>query len=204
MVPHRPFFIGSPGCVRSNACTWDFSSTHKTNALSGGFRYKPTTSVNFSTNCLSLDTLKVLIRWGCNPCASHTLATEEWLTPTFFPKVLVLQCVASKGVLCKVISTIFLTFLSLRRFMLGPWGAFMVNPSMPFSPKRLRHNNTVGRDVFNAEAIALLDFPSAAKRHTRDRRTIRCGVVPAFTHFCKVSFCSSIISNGSFAFHIMQ
>ncbi len=28
-------------------------------AFSGGFRYKPTTSSNFSTNCLSLESLKV-------------------------------------------------------------------------------------------------------------------------------------------------
>ena len=32
----------------------------KTMAFSGGFRYKPTTSSNFSTNCLSLESLKVV------------------------------------------------------------------------------------------------------------------------------------------------
>ena len=36
------------GWVRSNAWTWLFSSTHCTNALSGGFKYKPTTSRSFS------------------------------------------------------------------------------------------------------------------------------------------------------------
>jgi hypothetical protein len=30
----------SSGWVRSNACTWLFSSTHSTNALSGGFRIR--------------------------------------------------------------------------------------------------------------------------------------------------------------------
>ena len=39
-----PFFSGSPGCVRSSAWIWDFSSTHSTSALSGGLRYSPTTS----------------------------------------------------------------------------------------------------------------------------------------------------------------
>ena len=29
-VAARPFFIGSPGCVRSSACTWLFSSQHST------------------------------------------------------------------------------------------------------------------------------------------------------------------------------
>ena len=33
----RPFFIGRPGCVRSSACIWLFSSTHSTQGLVGGF-----------------------------------------------------------------------------------------------------------------------------------------------------------------------
>lgn len=32
MVWLRPFFIGKPGCVRSSACIWFFSSTHKARA----------------------------------------------------------------------------------------------------------------------------------------------------------------------------
>ena len=38
LVPARPFFKGSDGCVRSSAWIWLFSSTHSTTALSGGFR----------------------------------------------------------------------------------------------------------------------------------------------------------------------
>jgi len=34
----RPFFMGSPGWVRSNACTWLFSSQQKTSACSGASR----------------------------------------------------------------------------------------------------------------------------------------------------------------------
>ena len=40
--------MGSRGRVRSNAWIWVFSSTHKTNALSGGLRYRPTISRTFS------------------------------------------------------------------------------------------------------------------------------------------------------------
>ena len=36
-----PGRIGSSGCVRSRAWIWDFSSTHSTNARSGGSRYRP-------------------------------------------------------------------------------------------------------------------------------------------------------------------
>ena len=38
VVPARPFFIGSPGWVRSSAWIWLFSSIEYTSALSGGFR----------------------------------------------------------------------------------------------------------------------------------------------------------------------
>src|SRR6266446_5367899 len=64
MVPARPFFIGSDGWVRSSAWIWDFSSTHSTTALSGGFRYSPTTSMSFFSNRRSFDSLKVSTRCG--------------------------------------------------------------------------------------------------------------------------------------------
>src|ERR1017187_5357111 len=48
MVWTRPFLIGKPGWVRSRACVRLFSSTDKTSACSGGFRYRPTIASNFS------------------------------------------------------------------------------------------------------------------------------------------------------------
>src|SRR5277367_2796098 len=44
------FFIGRPGCVRSSAWIWLFSSTLNTSACSGGFRYSPTIASSFSAN----------------------------------------------------------------------------------------------------------------------------------------------------------
>ena len=44
----RPGFMGKPGCVRSSACIWLFSSQLSTIAFSGGARYKPTTSSSLS------------------------------------------------------------------------------------------------------------------------------------------------------------
>src|SRR3974377_1016356 len=58
MVPARPFFIGSPGWVRSSAWIWFFASTESTMAWSGGLTYKPTISLSLAANCGSLDSLK--------------------------------------------------------------------------------------------------------------------------------------------------
>src|SRR3989304_2590383 len=109
MVWQRPFFIGKPGCVRSNACTCAFSSTHSTTALSGGFRYTPTTSVSFSTNRLSLDNLNVSIRWGFRPCASHIRCTVDLPTPFALAIERTDQCVASRGIVWRVASTMAFT-----------------------------------------------------------------------------------------------
>jgi hypothetical protein len=58
--------IGNSGCVRFSAWICAFSSTHNTNARSGGFRYKPTMSRTFSTNRGSRDSVNVSLRWGCS------------------------------------------------------------------------------------------------------------------------------------------
>jgi len=36
LVPARPRFMGKPGCVRSSAWIWDFSSIDRTTAWAGG------------------------------------------------------------------------------------------------------------------------------------------------------------------------
>ena len=53
------------GAVRSSACTWVFSSTHTTTALTGGFRYNPTTSRTLASNSGSVGNLNVSRRHGC-------------------------------------------------------------------------------------------------------------------------------------------
>src|SRR5512132_4403233 len=59
-----PGIIGSTGWVRARAWIWLFSSTHDSTALSGGFRYRPTTSSTFQVYSGSADSLKVSARWG--------------------------------------------------------------------------------------------------------------------------------------------
>src|SRR5437667_5440012 len=105
VVRHRtaPTFLQrSPGCVRSNACIWLFSSTHSTKALSGGFIYNPTTSVSFSRNFASRDSLKVRLRCGLILCSCHKRFTVFLLTPCAFAISRQLQWVMPLGFLCKV------------------------------------------------------------------------------------------------------
>src|ERR1700751_5184969 len=73
--------MGSDGWVRSSACTEDFSSMHSTIAFSGGLRYRPTTSISFSSNFGSLDSLNVWTRCGFKPRAAHTRCTVAGETP---------------------------------------------------------------------------------------------------------------------------
>src|SRR5260370_13269676 len=50
-------------------------------ACCGGFRYRPTTSVIFSRNFGSRESLKVSVRWGCKLWARQILLTVDFLTP---------------------------------------------------------------------------------------------------------------------------
>src|SRR5438477_5641268 len=106
MVPQRPFLIGKPGWVRSSAWIWLFSSTHNTMACWGGFKYNPTTSVIFSRNFGSRDSLKVFTRWGFKLWACQIVLIVDLLTPWFLAMVRQLQCVIPSGLVCKVASTI--------------------------------------------------------------------------------------------------
>jgi hypothetical protein len=72
LVPHRPFFMGKLGWVRSRAWIWLFSSTQRTTACSGGCRDRPTTSSSLSWKCGSWLNVKVRTRWGCRPWAVQT------------------------------------------------------------------------------------------------------------------------------------
>src|SRR6266704_1553236 len=106
MVPQRPFLIGNPGCVLSSAWIWLFSSMQSTIASCGGFRYRPTTSVIFSKNFGSRDSLNFFVRWGCSLWARQILLTVDLLTPWLCAMVRQLQCVIPVGLLCRVASTI--------------------------------------------------------------------------------------------------
>src|ERR1035441_2159964 len=81
MVPGRHCFIGRLCWVRSRAWICDFSSNDNAMAASGGFMYTPTTSISLSSNFGSIDTLKVLTRWGLSPRAFHSRTRRAYLHP---------------------------------------------------------------------------------------------------------------------------
>jgi hypothetical protein len=93
--------IGSDGWVRSSAWIWDFSSIASTIAFSGGFRYRPTTSISFSSKRLSLESLNVLTRWGLRLRADQIRCTVADDTPARAAIVRQLQCVPT-GFSCNV------------------------------------------------------------------------------------------------------
>src|SRR5512146_1052701 len=152
MVPARPFFMGSDGWVRSNACTWLFSSRQSTTALSGGFRYRPTTSTSFSSNRGSVDSLNVSTRCGCSPRARHTRCTVTRLTPTRAAIVRVDQCVAPGGVSCTVTRTISSTVSRGDRRLATPALAHLGEPRPPRPHGDRRHAHR-GRDLHIRQAV---------------------------------------------------
>src|SRR5918993_1405585 len=97
MVPARPRFMGRPGWVRSSAWIWLFSSIDSTTAWAGGSTYRPTTSLNFSANCGSLESLNVFIRCGVRPLACQMRCTLTAPMPAALAIARTLQCVVSPG-----------------------------------------------------------------------------------------------------------
>src|SRR6266496_2906280 len=123
-----PGIIGSTGWDRSNAWTWDFSSTHSTRACSGGSRYSPTTSRTLSMNCGSELSLKVSARCGLSRNAFQIRPTVDFDSPERLAIDARDQCVASLGVSSKVATTTASTcpanrpVMNLARHLVTVWG----------------------------------------------------------------------------------
>ena len=73
--------------------------------MSGGFTYSPTTSVSFSTNAGSVDSVKVRTRCGCRPCATQIRWIDAGLRPWVAAIDRKLHCVARGGARCSVLRT---------------------------------------------------------------------------------------------------
>lgn len=67
--------------MRFNAWIWDFSSTHNTIALAGGFRYRPTMSVTLASSSGSVENLNVSAFHGRIPYFFQALVTVDLCTP---------------------------------------------------------------------------------------------------------------------------
>src|SRR3954452_10000711 len=75
----------------------------------GGFKYRPTTSVSFSRNFGSRDSLNVLVRCGLMLWLFQTLLMVDLLMPWVAAMSRQLQCVWPFGFDCKVASRTALT-----------------------------------------------------------------------------------------------
>src|SRR3954453_23282877 len=90
------------GHIQSREQGRDHMTTQRTIARSGGFRYNPTMSRTFSTNCGSLENLKFSTRCGCNPKARQIRTMAVCDSPVLCAINRVLQCVLLAGIYSNV------------------------------------------------------------------------------------------------------
>jgi hypothetical protein len=69
---------------------------HSTIALSGGFRYSPTTSRILASSSGSVENLNVCTRHGCSPHFFHVVDTVKSLMPRCLASSRLDQCVTPK------------------------------------------------------------------------------------------------------------
>src|SRR5580700_9862970 len=102
-------------------------------------------SRTFSTNCGSLESLKVSLRCGANEKAFQMRCTVEMDTPDVLAIERVLQCVASAGIVSSVFVTTSAIFSSpiLRG---APQRGSSSRPSKRFLTNRFRHSPAVSRE----------------------------------------------------------
>src|SRR5215217_8829097 len=168
-----PGIIGNTGAERSSAWIWDFSSTHSTNAFSGGSTYSPTTSRTLSMNCGSVDSLNVSTWCGLSLNAFQIRPTVERLRPLWAAIDARDQCVASVGVRSKVDTTTCSICASVI-FRGAPGRGSSESPSNRDSTNRRRHVPTVCGHTPNSAATCLFAFPSAQPSTIRLRNARAC------------------------------
>ena len=160
---------------------------HSTTAGSGGFRYRPTTSVSLSSNAGSVEILKVATRCGLSPRAFQIRCTVLRLTPACLAIDRVLQWVSPLGLECSVACTISSTFSAgIDGFGPRPW---RTSPSLarPSSANRFRQARTVTAVTPTSSAIRVVATPSAASSNAFARCTCRCGADRARTNTSNAS-----------------
>src|SRR5271157_3606280 len=175
---------GNSGCVRSSACIPGFSSTHSTNAFSGGFKYSPTMSNNFGSNSGSGLKVKVRMRWGCSCEACRIACTVLGGRPTFRANVRTVQRPCASGCWQAKVCTFCQTAASC--FGGRPERGASRNPSNPNAANERRHFPTVIGGSSRSEAICWFGWPAAAAKTIRLRSTSACAVDGACTQRFKV------------------
>ena len=116
--------------------------TQNTTALSGGFRYKPTTSRSFSTKRGSFENLKRSTRCGCRRCCRQILRTIASLTPCARASCRLIQCVALGGRVVSVALTMAAIFSDGTGRRPGGRDASVNNAAIPPDRYRFIHRYT--------------------------------------------------------------
>ncbi len=178
--------MGSSGWERSSAWTWVFASAHNTGARSGGFRYSPTTSRTFSTNCGSAESLKVSCLCGLRPNARQIRETAVCDMPVAAAIDRVDQCVASTGLVSSVLTTTASTASSVI-FLGAPGRDSSASPSSPDSMNRTRHLPTICRVTWRFSATAVFVAPPAHAKTILARNASACADLRRRVHRSSVT-----------------
>src|SRR5664280_2231201 len=164
---------------------------HNTTAFSGGFKYRPTTSISFSSNRGSLDSLNVCTRCGLRPRPDQIRCTVAGLTSLAFAIDRQLQCVSPSGRPSCVSRTISSTLLAGIDGLRPRPLATRPNSRNPSAANRLRQPTTVLTATPHSAAILALATPSPASSRALDRTTSRCAAEVDLDNLCKVWRCPS-------------
>src|SRR5215472_6295984 len=174
-----------------------FSSTHKTTAFSGGFKYSPTISRTFSTKNGSVDSLKCFCRCGCKPKACQIRCTVDLDMRLWDAICRTLQCVPSLG----LVSSVLRTNCATRSSLIGrgrPGRNSSCKPATSCSRKRCRHLPTVALVNPNWRAISMFVFPEALSKIILARLTNPDGRERDLANDSNCSRCSAPNTNAAF------
>src|SRR5262252_3433428 len=189
--------MGKIAWLPSSACIWLFSSTHKTTAFSGGFKYSPTISRTFSTKNGSVDSLKCFCRCGCKPKACQIRCTVDLDMRLWDAICRTLQCVPSLG----LVSSVLRTNCATRSSLIGrgrPGRNSSCRPATSCSRKRCRHLPTVALVNPNWRAISMFVFPEALSKIILARLTNPDGRERDLANDSNCSPCSAPNTNAAF------
>src|SRR6516162_3912137 len=158
-------------CALSSAWHWLFSSQQSTKAFSGGSRYSPITSQNFSSKFGSLEILKVSSRCGLMSLWFQMRCTVLLLTPASQAIERILHLTRPCGGLVARSST--REIFSVGSRSLRPLPGASLRPVIPFSSKRFDHLQTAPRLQPSSLATSVSDLPSNRRKIMLARKRSR-------------------------------
>src|SRR3989338_4008188 len=148
-------------------------------------------SRTFSTKNGSFDSLKDRWRCGCTPKACQMRCTVDFASRLWAAIWRTLQCVPSRGFVCKVLRI----RLAIRSSLIErgrPGRHSSCNPLIPWTRKRRRHLPTVASVHRKRPAIERFVKPCALSRMIRTRVTNPCGRERELARLSNCARCSGV------------